>query len=88
MGKKTLEEIGKILLVSMISILVSTSVARRQLISKKLDKATFENYVQHHNQRHTEERDELKEEIRASEQRMTQHYDKRHDDLKDVILSK
>lgn len=41
MGKKTLEEIGKILLVSMISILISTMATRRIALDKKMDRAEY-----------------------------------------------
>ena len=43
MGKKTLEEIGKILLVSIISILITTLTARRVLLDSKVDKTQYEN---------------------------------------------
>jgi hypothetical protein len=41
MGKKTFEEIGKILLVSIISILISISATRRILLDSKLDKEDY-----------------------------------------------
>lgn len=42
MGKKTLEEIGKILLVSFISILITGIYARRRLLDGKLDKTAYD----------------------------------------------
>ena len=41
MGRKTFEEIGKLLLVSMISILITSSVTRRTLLDRKLDKSEY-----------------------------------------------
>jgi hypothetical protein len=42
MGKKTLEEIGKILLVSMISILISVTSVRRKLLDEKMGRDEYE----------------------------------------------
>lgn len=41
MGKKTLEEIGKILLVSFISIMLTSIGVRRTLLDTKLDKEEY-----------------------------------------------
>ena len=61
MEKKTLEEIGKILLVSIISILVSVMATRRVLLDSKLDKSIYYRDQELHNERHKREREDLKE---------------------------
>lgn len=61
MGKKTLEEIGKILLVSLISILISIQATRRVLLDKKLNRTEFIEYKSEHSERHTREREDIKE---------------------------
>ena len=61
MGKKTFEEIGKILLVSLISILISVTATRRTLIDKKLDKEEFKEYKNEHNDRHDRDSEDIKE---------------------------
>lgn len=60
MGKKTLEEIGKILLVSMISILISVTATRRVLIDKKLDKAEYYRDQSKHEKLHESDKKDLK----------------------------
>jgi hypothetical protein len=59
MGQKTIEEIGKILLVSIISILISVMATRRVLLDRKLDKIEFDRYVDKHDARHDREMDNV-----------------------------
>jgi hypothetical protein len=61
MGKKTLEEIGKVLLVSIISVLVSVTATRRVLLDSKLDKSEFDRYVDKHESTHNDEQNDIKE---------------------------
>ena len=42
MGKKTLEEVGRILLISFITIIITLVTARRTLLDAKLSKTDYE----------------------------------------------
>jgi len=81
MGKNTLQEIGKILLVSFISIIMSVMATRRLLIDKKLDKVEYYRDKEYH----TKEHEQLKQIIRDGNKDITNHFDTRIDDLKDYI---
>lgn len=70
MGKKTLEEIGKILLVSIISILISVMATRRVILDKKLDRSE---YIEDQSQRWG-----LHKEIHDKD-------DKRMDEVRDMV---
>ena len=59
MGKKTLEEVGKILLVSFISILISVQATRRVLLDSKLDKTEFNEYKRDHEKKHDRQHEDV-----------------------------
>lgn len=63
MGKKTFEEIGKVLLVSFVSILISVQVTRRALLDGKLDKLEFKEYKEDHNNRHDRENKNISDKL-------------------------
>jgi hypothetical protein len=56
MGRKALEEIGKVLLVSIISIILSVTLTARKFIDKKLDKEEYRRDKAVHAAKHTEEK--------------------------------
>lgn len=76
MGKKTFEEIGKILLVSFISIIISVQATRRVLLDGKLDKQEFVDYKAEHDKKHEQE------------QKEREYVRQRLDDIYDHLLNK
>jgi hypothetical protein len=63
MGKKTLEEIGKILLISFISILLTSITVRRALLDGKLDKDEYYRDKSEHNERHKRENENTNDKL-------------------------
>ena len=75
MGKKTYEEIAKIILTTVIAFLLTTMATRRILIDSKLDKDEYYRDKQAHAKEHVD-----------LENRITKHFDDRFDDFKDFMI--
>jgi hypothetical protein len=74
MGKKTLEEIIKLFLVSVISIIATTIITSRTLIDRKLDKNEY-----------LQDQEEKWEEHQRQHNDMKEYIGTRFEDLKDFI---
>jgi len=88
MGKNTLAEIGKIILSSILTILITVLFLQNKISRGKVDQVVFDRYVDRHSHEHDlmelrrkEERDSYKEFMNARFDGM----DTRFDDLKELI---